>query len=99
MIPLLKSDEAKKLKIKAPWWNNQKDDEGFPESGSKRFAGQTFDILLTGGKIRRVTFGVTVTFVGRVAIMSEILRLPYEEPKPDFIDAILNRSFIENGWD
>ena len=93
MIPLLKSDEVKKLKL---------DFDGVSsllESGSARFAGQTVDTLLPSGKIRRITFGVNVIFPNRVAIVHEILRQPYEEPTPDYIDKMLNRSFIENGWD
>ena len=92
MIPLLKADEVKKLKL---------DFDGVSsllESGSARFAGETVDTLLPSGKIRRITFGVNV-ILGRVAIVHEILRQPYEEPTPDYIDKMLNRSFIENGWD
>jgi len=92
MIPLLKADEVKKLKL---------DFDGVSsllESGSARFAGQTVDTLLQSGKIRRITFGVNV-ILNRVAIVHEILRLPYEEETPDYIDKMLNRSFIENGWD
>jgi hypothetical protein len=103
MIPLLKSDEVKKLKLDFDGVNS------LLESGSARFAGETVDTLLPSGKIRRITFGVNVIFPSRVAIVHEILRLPYEErdkplyPKTegkiDFIDAMLNKSFIENGWD
>ena len=92
MIPLLKSDEVKKLKL---------DFDGVSsllESGSSRYAGETVDTLLPSGKIRRITFGVNV-ILGRVAIVHEILRQPYEEPTPDYIDKMLNKSFIENEWD
>ena len=93
MIRLLKSNEdIKQLKL---------DFDGVTsliQSGSARFAGETFDVLQPDKiHIKRVTFGWN-KILNRVAITSEILREHYEE-KPDIVDRILNRSFIENQWE
>lgn len=72
MIPLLNTEQTRKLHIKAPWWNNEGTDS-LIESVSARFAGQTVDIELTEGMVRRLYFGVNV-ILGRVAMCSEVLR-------------------------
>lgn len=72
MIPLLNTEQTKKLHIKAPW-HSDKCTDSLIESVSARFAGQTVDIELTEGMVRRLYFGVNV-ILGRVAMCSEVLR-------------------------
>lgn len=84
------------------------DSKGF-EYGSKRFKGQTLDIVLPDKvHIKRVTFGIneimekdTDTGIWKshnVAVTSEILKM-HEEYKGDFIDHVLNQTCYENNWD
>jgi hypothetical protein len=79
-------------------------DEKNNEFGSSRFKGQTFDIILSDDKIKRVTFGIfEIWGTKHVACISEILRFK-TEPKyvngyNDYIDHMLNLAAWENGYD
>ena len=67
MIPLLKADQIKKLKLDFDGVSS------LSESGSSRFAGQTVDTLLQSGKIRRITFGVNVILeIGRASCRERV---------------------------
>ena len=83
---LLKSDQIKSLKL-------DKDEE----RGSFNFAGQTLDVKLYGGKIKRITFGVNkLSYTNQVAITWEILQNYHEE---NIIDKMLDKAAYENQWD
>ena len=83
---LLKAEQIKQLKL-------DKDEE----HGSVKFAGQTLDCKMYGGKIKRITFGVTqLTYTNLVAVTWEILHNYHEE---DYIDKMLDTAAYENGWD
>ena len=72
MIPLLNLEQTRKLHIKAPWWNNEGTDS-LIESVLSRYAGQTVDIAMSEGIIRRLYIGQN-EIIGRVAMCSEVLR-------------------------
>ena len=83
---LLKSEQIKSLKL-------DKDEE----RGSFNFAGQTLDVKLYGGKIKRITFGVNkLSYTNQVAITWEILQNYHEE---NIIDKMLDKAAYENQWD
>ena len=63
---------------------------------SAKYAGETVDIRMLNGKIKRVTFGVTkLSFTNLVAITSEILHNYHEE---DYIEKKLDQAAYENGY-
>jgi hypothetical protein len=83
-------------------------DEKNNEFGSSRFKGQTFDIILSDDKIKRVTFGIfEIWGTKHVACISEILRFKTEKGNifntkkgyDDYIDHMLNLAAWENGYD
>lgn len=64
---------------------------------SAKYAGETVDIRMLNGKIKRVTFGITrLSFTNLVAITSEVLHNYHED---DIVDKILDQTNYENGWD
>jgi hypothetical protein len=64
--------------------------------GTAKYSGQTVDIRMLNGKIKRVTFGVTkLSFTNLVAITSEILHNYHEE---DYIEKKLDQAAYENGY-
>ena len=77
---------------------------GGHEFGSNRFKGQTFDIILSDNKIKRITFGLNQIWgTKHVACISEILRFKaepkYENGYDDYIKHMLDVSNWENGYD
>ena len=84
--PLLTPEQVKHIKIS---------EDGL--YGTAKYAGETVDIRMLNGKIKRVTFGVTrLSFTNLVAITSEVLHNYHEE---DIIDKMLDQTNYENGWD
>jgi len=66
------------------------------EFGSSRFAGKTFDIILSDDKIKRVTFGLHEIYdTKHVACISETLKFKAE----NYIDHMLDLAAWENGYD
>lgn len=83
---LIRADQIKSLKL---------DEES--KYGSFNFAGQTLDVKMYGGKIKRVTFGVNkLAYTNLVAITWETLHNYHED---DIIDKMLDQAAYQNQWD